>query len=167
MFLISKICFWNKNHISIFIFKFRQGFFFFFSSSQFSLHMGEANPLAVTDRSSDSTVRGKKRRINDSSTGETFLLRVFRISLSSQPVITDANSLKKVLADRWLGRPGKHRQRYRMALALASFIIQIRPFPRICPGGWDGPQVDAPAWGRAGDEEGEKRGEGPLGKAQV
>lgn len=27
--LISKICFWNKNHISIFIFKFRQGFFFF------------------------------------------------------------------------------------------------------------------------------------------
>lgn len=30
MLLIGKICFWNKNHISIFIFKFRQGFFFFF-----------------------------------------------------------------------------------------------------------------------------------------
>lgn len=28
--LISKICFWNKNRISIFIFKFRQGIFFFF-----------------------------------------------------------------------------------------------------------------------------------------
>lgn len=93
MLLISKICFWNKNHISIFIFKFRQGFFFFFFSSQFSLHMGEANPLAVTDRSSDSTVQGKKRRINDSSTGETFL-QVFQISLSPQPVITDAKSLK-------------------------------------------------------------------------
>lgn len=48
--LISKICFWNKNRISIFIFKFRQGIFFF--PSQFSLHMGEANPFALTDRSS-------------------------------------------------------------------------------------------------------------------
>lgn len=68
MLLISKICFWNKNHISIFIFKFRQGFFFFFPS-QFSLHMGEANPLALTDRSLDFAIHIKKRRINEKSRG--------------------------------------------------------------------------------------------------
>lgn len=89
MLLISKICFWNKNHISIFIFKFRQGFFFFFSS-QFSLHMGEANPLALTDRSLDSAVHGEKQRIKDNSTEETFLLHVLQISESPQPVITGA-----------------------------------------------------------------------------
>lgn len=58
--LISKICFWNKNHISIFIFKFRQGFFFFFFPSQFSLPMGEANPLALNDSSLDFAVHIQK-----------------------------------------------------------------------------------------------------------
>lgn len=52
--------------------------------------MGEANPLALTDRSLDSAVHGEKQRIKDNSTEETFLLHVLQISESPQPVITGA-----------------------------------------------------------------------------
>lgn len=41
----------------------------FFFSSQFSLHMGEANPPALTDRSLDPAVRGKERGLNSKARG--------------------------------------------------------------------------------------------------
>ena len=65
--LISKICFWNKNRISIFIFKFRQGIFFFLPNFPFTrvklillLWLTGLQP-SKAHREAESTIRVRQR----------------------------------------------------------------------------------------------------------